>query len=172
MSASFLNQRSRTLTGQHRRIEFVRLADLMCSEAGRLMQRVFPGCLKRVDEVPGVHRTAISRARAGCTSNPAYRLTLWFLALRATGATKERAQMAVNHCQLWIARLWPSSEVPGALELAPRLQEIDAAEDVARTAFLCSPCPETAEQWRRTLEDQAALAPLAIQALCEEAGNA
>lgn len=114
---------------QHRSAVDVRVLDGMRAEAAHVAQVMFPGALKRVNAVPGLHQTSISRSRAGDATNPLYRLGLWMVALRVSGAPSERAALAVEYLQELVMRLWPPADLDeGALHR--REQELNGEENV------------------------------------------
>lgn len=152
------------------RPQVLRIMEAMRLEAGEQMIAAFPGCLK-IYALPLLPASTLSKARLAYFCGPYFRAALVLLALRVGGADKARALRLVAWLAAWVERLWPDADTPEVKDVAEKFVEVDAAEDVARVRFLCAPNPDTASAWRRTLEQQVALAPVAIEALVKEGGQ-
>lgn len=94
------------MNGQHTPAELVRLVDRMQEGAGRAVRRAIPGGLRLASLVPGLHRTAISRARCGHSSNPVARLCLFCLFLWRTGSPKRRSLMMIGYVLDFVDELY------------------------------------------------------------------
>lgn len=136
-------------------------------EAGEAMKEAFPGSLKRY-ALPLLPASTLSKARLAYVCCPLFRMGLVILALKVGGADKARAQRLVDRLQRLVHRLWPESEAPAPKEIVSKVQEIDAAEDVARTEYLMG-VPGAGERWLDLVEQQQALVPQLIDGLEAEA---
>lgn len=117
--------------------EWLRRRDGLLGRASAEIQAVFPRRgLKRIRHLGWAHYHGLSRARNGDASSPLYRLSVWLLALLATGAPRADAQRLVDFLQSLVDAWWAGG-CADLLALAQREQEIDAREDIEEVAYLC-----------------------------------
>lgn len=95
----------------HGSVPLVRVVDELADDAAAIVRTAFPTHLKALTIVPGVHTTAISRARAGCRSNPLFRAALWILAAHRAGMPRDSAQLLADWLDDVVERCWHAAQV-------------------------------------------------------------
>lgn len=151
------------MNSQHGSVSVVRITESLRESAAAIVREAFPGRLKVFGTVPGVHRTGISRARAGCSTSPLFRLALWFLALRRAGLPAARARLMVAWLDSLVRRLWsPCSSDIDALSRAE--QSAEAAETELQLAYALGDTAVGA-QWLAALRRERAAIDELIDAL-------
>lgn len=136
------------------RADIVRLIEHLRTDAATEIDLAFPRQLKHY-QVPGVSAFGLSRAKNGDVSNPLYRTACYIVALRMSGAPREKAQRIVDWLQSLVDLLWPPKHDASARSLVRREQEIDGAEDLAECDYLLA-SPGAAAVWLGCIRERRA----------------
>lgn len=153
--------------GQHDRGAVVRLVEWLRNDAARAARNVFGRRWpKRANNVPGLHRTSWSRAANGCTSNPAYRLALWFVGLRIAGRDRTGAEQLLVWLGSVVDALWPETDAD-VRELARAELAEEAEGAVHRLAYMTGDVAAGPE-WLAALQREEARQRQLISALARE----
>lgn len=115
----------------HKPGRFVRMVDLLRGEAAAELEDALRGVSgKRITAaaVPGASRTGLSRAMNGSTTNPLWRIAVFFLLLKRLGLGRERAQRLVDWLQELVDVIW-GEEDASLDEVLEHEQELDVLDE-------------------------------------------
>lgn len=144
-------------------VEVLRVTQYLRAEAAKPFE-CFDGRQKVARQVPGLDRTAISRALNEDGSNPLYRTALMLVAAWVGGLPRADAERIANWPQHVVDLLYPAEQVC-LTEAMQREQYADADEDVRQVDYLTDPNPEHLEAWKCAAERYRAELDVALVAV-------
>lgn len=163
--ASLGRMESRVPKLQHTAGEIVREMERLRVGAAEIVNQAFPVRRKLPVGIPGLHRTGVSRARAGCTSNPLYRLAMWFLVL-----SYEECLLLIRWLLDQVRLIRPAARA-SVHELSLREQVIEGQENNFQLAYTGGDLGARADWIRALRAERAVIDELLVALEAEEAGS-
>jgi hypothetical protein len=139
------------------------LIDRLAERATAVTREALPARLKQAARVPGVHAKALSQARNGARTNPAFRHALYIVAIRAAGYPVSHAYALLDFQRDVVRQLWHGESRP-VEALSDEEQQAEGAETSAQVRYRENR-PETRRHWLAALRAERAITDELIAAL-------
>lgn len=98
--------------------------------------RKVPPLAKLFGQAPAANKSAWSRARNGCVTNPIYRMCVLLHDCKLAGVSRTKALQLLVQLRLVVDMLWPLDEVDDLPVLLVREQRAESAGDVFTATIL------------------------------------